>query len=456
MTTYTTLIRFTLIPFVLLTHASAEERPAKPNIVLILTDDQGWSQRSGLMDPENPETGSNYLHTPAMDRIAEEGMRFTGGYSPAPLCTPTRRSILCGTSAARSGSEFASEWVPADHLTLPRALKQANPAYSCAHFGKWGEKMISSPQECGYDVSDGHTGNVTGGMADKMRPAHLVKDPKRTGSVTDRSIEFIRQQTKAGKPFYAQVSYYAVHLRTELLQTSLNKYQKKGAPDRAYSQGWAGMLEELDNGIGRLLDELDALDISDNTYVVFTTDNGGRGTIPGGNPNSPPPNVPLSGANHSLLEGGIRVPLMVRGPSIKAGSVCRVPVAGYDFLPTFYELAGGKSNLSQELDGGSFVTLFSDPDNDRVKRPIDGLIFSRPRQGMAAIRTGKWKLLAEVNSNREIQSAKLFNVVKDIAEQNDLSKSQSDKAMQLQSRLSNYLETVPDPSPKMRRRKNTE
>ncbi len=456
MTTYTTLIRFTLIPFVLLTHASAEERPAKPNIVLILTDDQGWSQRSGLMDPENPETGSNYLHTPAMDRIAEEGMRFTGGYSPAPLCTPTRRSILCGTSAARSGSEFASEWVPADHLTLPRALKQANPAYSCAHFGKWGEKMISSPQECGYDVSDGHTGNVTGGMADKMRPAHLVKDPKRTGSVTDRSIEFIRQQTKAGKPFYAQVSYYAVHLRTELLQTSLNKYQKKGAPDRAYSQGWAGMLEELDNGIGRLLDELDALDISDNTYVVFTTDNGGRGTIPGGNPNSPPPNVPLSGAKHSLLEGGIRVPLMVRGPSIKAGSVCRVPVAGYDFLPTFYELAGGKSNLSQELDGGSFVTLFSDPDNDRVKRPIDGLIFSRPRQGMAAIRTGKWKLLAEVNSNREIQSAKLFNVVKDIAEQNDLSKSQSDKAMQLQSRLSNYLETVPDPSPKMRRRKNTE
>ena len=436
--------------------AAVQTNADSPNIILILTDDQGWSQRSGLMDPENPETGSNYLHTPAMDRIAEEGMRFTGGYSPAPLCTPTRRSILCGTSAARSGSEFASEWVPADHLTLPRALKQANPAYSCAHFGKWGEKMISSPEECGYDMSDGHTGNVTGGMADKMRPAHLVKDPKRTGSVTDRSIEFIRQQTKAGKPFYAQVSYYAVHLRTELLQTSLNKYQKKGAPDRAYSQGWAGMLEELDNGIGRLLDELDTLDISDNTYVVFTTDNGGRGTIPGGNPNSPPPNVPLSGAKHSLLEGGIRVPLMVRGPSIKAGSVCRVPVAGYDFLPTFYELAGGKSNLSQELDGGSFVTLFSDPGNDRVKRPIDGLIFSRPRQGMAAIRTGTWKLLAEVNSNREIQSAKLFNVVKDIAEQNDLSKSQSDKAMQLQSRLKTYLKTVPDPSPKMRRRKNTE
>ena len=92
-----------------------------------------------------------------------------------------------------------------------------------------------------------------------MQPAHIVEDPKRTGSVTDRSIEIIRKQTKAGKPFYTQVSYYAVHLRTELLQTSLDKYQNKGARDRAYSQGWAGMLEELDSGIGRLLDELDAL-----------------------------------------------------------------------------------------------------------------------------------------------------------------------------------------------------
>ena len=424
-----------------------------PNIILILTDDQGWSQRSGLMDPDNPQTGSSYLHTPAMDRIAKEGMRFTGGYSPAPLCTPTRRSILCGTSAARSGTEFASKWVPADHMTLPRALKLANPKYQCAHFGKWGEKMISSPEECGYDVSDGHTGNVTGGMENKMQPAHIVEDPKRTGSVTDRTIKFIQKQTKAGKPFYAQVSYYAVHLRTELRQASLEKYQKKGAPDRAYSQGWAGMLEELDRGIGRLLDELDTLGISDKTYVVFTTDNGGRGTVPGGNTKSPAPNVPLSGAKHSLLEGGIRVPLIVRGPSIKAGSVCRVPVAGYDFLPTFYALAGGKDDLSKELDGGSFVPLFSDPETDSVKRPIDGLIFSRPRQRMAAIRAGKWKLLAEVNAKREIQSSKLFNVVEDIAEKNDLFTTQADKAKQLQARLKTYLETVVDPSPSAKQRK---
>ena len=314
--------------------------------------------------------------------------------------------------------------------------------------------MISSPEECGYDVSDGHTGNVTGGMENKMQPAHIVEDPKRTGSVTDRTIKFIQKQTKAGKPFYAQVSYYAVHLRTELRQASLEKYQKKGAPDRAYSQGWAGMLEELDRGIGRLLDELDTLGISENTYVVFTTDNGGRGIVPGGNPKSPAPNVPLSGAKHSLLEGGIRVPLIVRGPSIKAGSVCRVPVVGYDFLPTFYALAGGKDDLPKELDGGSFVPLFSDPETDSVKRPIDGLIFSRPRQRMAAIRAGKWKLLAKINAKREIQSSKLFNVVEDIAEKNDLFTTQADKAKQLQARLKTYLETVVDPSPTAKQRKN--
>ena len=131
-------------------------------------------------------------------------------------------------------------------------------------------------------------------------------------------------------------------------------------------------------------------------------------------------------------------------------------MAGYDFLPTFYELAGGKGKLSKELDGGSFVSLLSNPETDSVKRPIDGLIFSRPRQGIAVIRSGKWKLQAEVNAKREIQSARLFNVVDDIAEKFDLSTKQADKARQLHTRLKTYLETVVDPSPTMKRRKRTD
>ena len=183
---------------VLLLQSIAVRAESPPNILLILTDDHGWSQLSALMDPRVPESRSSYLETPNMNRILSEGMRFTSGYSPAPLCTPTRRSILCGTSTARSGTEFASSWVPADHMTIPKALRRANPDYRCAHFGKWGEKMISTPEQCGYHASDGMTGNATGGMPNTLGvkgghdagPPHFIdnEDPKRTRTMTDRAI----------------------------------------------------------------------------------------------------------------------------------------------------------------------------------------------------------------------------------------------------------------------------
>ncbi|MGI9447002.1 MAG: sulfatase-like hydrolase/transferase, partial [Pirellulales bacterium] len=155
-----------LISLALLSSNAHAEKP--PNILLILTDDHGWSQLSQPMDPRVSESRSEYLETPNMNRIMNEGMRFTSGYSPAPLCTPTRRSILCGTTTARSGTEFRSPWVPADHMTIPKALNRANPDYRCAHFGKWGEQMISTPEECGYHASDGMTGNGTGGMPNTL------------------------------------------------------------------------------------------------------------------------------------------------------------------------------------------------------------------------------------------------------------------------------------------------
>lgn len=168
------------LPLFFTTSLLANER--SPNIVLILTDDQGWSQVSKPMDPRIAESCSSYLETPNIDRLACEGLRFTNGYAPAPPCTPTRRSILCGTSAARSGTEFKSKWVPSEHMTIPKALKQASSRYRCTHFGKWGENMIPTPQECAYDAGDGMTGNVTGGMpkslgvaSGKMRGSQLYR-----------------------------------------------------------------------------------------------------------------------------------------------------------------------------------------------------------------------------------------------------------------------------------------
>ena len=428
----------------------AAEKP--PNIVLILTDDQGWSQVSEPMDPRVPESRSAYLETPNMTRLAREGMRFTSGYSPAPLCTPTRRSILCGTSAARSGTEFKSRWAPAEHMTIPRALKRANPDYRCAHFGKWGEEMISTPEQCGYDASDGMTGNVTGGMPRSLGiasgrhedgPPHFIddEDPKRTGTVTERAVAFMRDQADEERPFYVQVSYYAVHLSVVCRQETLDKYQRKGQPDRGYSQAWAAMLEELDAGVGRLLAALEELAVADNTYVFFTADNGGRGTVPGGT--DLPTNMPLSGAKHSLYEGGIRVPFLARGPGIEPGSVCHTPVAGYDFLPTFHDLAGGKGPLTDEVDGVSFRALLTDPWATLIDRPHNALFFHRPGRRFSAIRQGDYKLMLFWTPDGAVHHRELYHLDPDPREEGrNIVESKSAKADELQELLLAYLNSV--------------
>ena len=455
-----------------LSSAGAADSSSAPNIILILTDDHGWSQLSATMDPTRPDSRSTYLETPNMTRLMEGGVRFTSGYSPAPLCTPTRRSILCGTTAARSGSEFRSAWVPAEHMTIPRALKTANSGYRCAHFGKWGEQMISTPEECGYDASDGMTGNGTGGMPNTLGvkgghsdgPPHFIdnKDPKRTRSVTANTTEFIRTQAEAGNPFYVQASYYAQHLSVVCSEDTLEKYQAKGTPDRGYPEAWAAMLDELDKGIGEILDTLDSLEIANNTYVFFTADNGGRGTVPGGDPSRPATNAPLTGAKHSLFEGGIRVPFFARGPGIKAGSVCRAPVAGYDYLPTFYELAGGDdpAELSQEVDGASFRSALLNPDKATISRPGDALFFHRPGRRESAIRQGPWKLRLVWNNDGSVADSELYQVDPNPTEEgNEIAGDHPEKAAALRKQLLDYLravnaEVVEPKTPKKKRKGN--
>ena len=450
------------------TSASAE---TAPNILLILTDDHGWSQLSKPMDPEVPESMSEYLQTPNMSRLIAEGRRFTSGYSPAPLCTPTRRSILCGTSTARSGPEFKSSWVPADHLTIPRALKQANPNYRCAHFGKWGEQMISTPEECGYDASDGMTGNNTGGMPASLGvkgghadgPPHFIDndDPKRTNSVTTRAVDFMSEQRQDQKPFYVQVSYYAQHLSVVTSERTLAQWDAKGTPDRRYPPAWAAMMEELDQGVGRLLDAVDDLGIRDDTYVFFTADNGGRGSVPGGDGSLAETNAPLTGAKHSLYEGGIRVPFLVRGPGITAESVCRTPVVGYDFLPTFHALAGGKSSeLSDEIDGVSFAGLLGEAVDSALDRPQEAVFFHRPDRGFSAVRRANEKLMLFWNNDGTVKRRELYRVGRNPTESGrDQADKRPERADELQELLLSYLKLVnaskPKPRKKARRNQST-
>ncbi|MCX7012800.1 MAG: sulfatase [Candidatus Sumerlaeota bacterium] len=464
--------------------AASAYSSGRPNIIFILTDDQGWPETSFQMDPTVADSTCPYFETPNMARLAGQSMRFTSGYAPAPICTPTRRSIQCGMTPARErGTEFPSDhFVPAEHLTIPKALKTVDPDYRCAHFGKWGEQMLSTPEQVGYDVSDGETGNETGGgMGGKgadRRPVVAPEpkdDPKLIFSVTQRAMDFMERQVGAKHPFYMQVSYYAVHWQIQYRDATVEKYRKKGDPQRDAPLEFAAMLDDLDTGIGELLGKIDALGIADNTYIFFSADNGGQehdaknplyvkhlgvapkaaaaagtdgakedGTDnlaaapnPSGKPRLPDDH-PLRGAKQWLYEGGIRVPYVVRGPGIKAGALCGEPVVHYDLLPTFVDLAGGKGPLPDDLDGGSLRPLLENEGKGSVKRALPGLVFHRPARGYSAFRQGDYKLVV----NWATEKNELFDLSKDVGEENDLSAKMPEKTAEMYATLTDYLKKV--------------
>ncbi len=378
------------------------------------------------------------------------------------LCT--RRCVLCGTSAPRSSGEFDSTWIPSEHMTIPKALKQIDPAYRCAHFGKWGEGMISTPEECGYDASDGQTGNHSCGTYEdygyktkRGLPPHLIddKDAKLTHSLTERALGFMREQVRTRNPFYVQVSYYAVHNPIVCSQAKLIKYERKGKPDRTYPQAFAAMLDELDQSIGVLLDELERLEVADNTYVVYMGDNGGKPWRC--EEQRPTSNYPLSGCKQYLMEGGIRVPFIVRGSSVRRGIQCNVPVVGYDLLPTFCDLAGGDTRLLPEyIDGGSLRKLFSDPAGGRVSRKFDGLVFHRRvwKFRSSAMRRGKHKIVLRLSPEGTVEKRELYDLSDSpVDNKRDISKHYPEITDQLQSEFMSYLKSVKARMPRAPRKK---
>jgi len=221
-------------------------QPKQPNFILILTDDQGWNGTSLLMDERIPGSRSDYYETPSMERLAREGMRFSNGYAPAPLCTPTRRSIQFGMTPARQrGTQFQSDFDPISHLSISQMLKSIDPDYAAAHFGKWGSRMSASPEEIGYDESDGETTNGIGGMSrdyDIRRTKLFEKeDPKLISAITGRAVDFMQRMKEADRPFYVQISHYAVHLDMQATKGSYEKYSQKPCGKFHSVPGFAAM-----------------------------------------------------------------------------------------------------------------------------------------------------------------------------------------------------------------------
>jgi len=422
---------------------NAQAATSSPNFILILTDDQSWVGTSALMDPENPETKSDYFQTPNIERLMESGMRFTQGYAPAPLCCPTRRSIQVGQSPARHLMQKDQDAWPAQYrkqLNIPRMLKAADPRYQTAHFGKWDHRYdYITPEDQGYDASDGYTGNGTGGGKGSGGPA-AKDDPKLMDHITQQSISFMRKQAATQTPFFVQISHYAVHLDIFYRQETLEKTITWKPGRRHRMPEFAAMTYDVDHTIGQILDEVQRLGIADNTYIFFLSDNGGRNTMPGA-PDAPfVRNYPLRDGKTSMYEGGLRVPFAVVGPNIQRNSVSRVPVTGLDILPTLAELAGYNRPLPKNIDGGSMLSVLNNKGQGEVRRNNPFLIFHHAvsRAPETALRLGDLKLVKTWSENR----LELFDLSKDLSEAHDLSTTLPEQTQKLHTLMINYLESV--------------
>jgi arylsulfatase A-like enzyme len=465
--------------FILCAPASMATAADRPNLVLILVDDMPWYGTDVRMDPDLPGSAMAFRNMPNVQRLAEQGMTFQHAYSGAGMCAPSRCCLQTGMTAAHHLYSGNGGFGPKTDGNVRYTTKKADArlpllcpepqgnirfpsigdvlraaGYTTGHFGKW-HLYGGGPAKHGYDQSDGETDNKTFTPATDPKTGKKVStcdDPKLMFSITDRSITFIESAVRAHKPFYLQISHYATHAQYQSRPETLAKVEKdpvfqqaKNLPSKELETAelCAAMCEDLDTAVGLVLKKMDELDIANNTYVIFTSDNGYKAWNEG--------YEPLRGGKWWLWEGGIRVPMIVRGPSVPAGSRSSINVVNYDFLPTFADLAGATSHLPDEVDGTSFKPLlFGQPVSDSyINRP---LFFHYPHYRVSppasAIIAGQGKLLHYYEwPDKEF----LYNLKDDLGEKSNLATAQPEKAAQMAKQLMNQIKAVggyfPKPNP---------
>lgn len=455
-------IRTVLIALVLsCTFWSCEESPEeKPNIVFIFLDDLGWTD-VGYM-------GSEYYETPNIDRLAEGGMIFTNAYSNAANCAPTRASLLSGQYAPRHGVYTVanpargeskdrrliptenSRKISLDKITIAEALKPAG--YTSAAIGKW--NVGNSPQGQGFDIGVDRAG-FKGGHFDE-NGAYLAD------RLTNQGVEFITQNKD--KPFFLYLAHHAVHTPIQAKEELIKKYEGKTGVGAHKNPTYAAMIESVDESVGRINKTLEDLGLSENTILIFFSDNGGHGVYTD--------QKPLRGGKGMFYEGGIRVPMVAYWPGqIKGNTKSETPVISTDFYTTFLELTGAAQPGNYTLDGESIVPLFNgDKSIDREAiywhfpaylQAYNGLqddsrdraFRSRP---VSVIRKGDWKLLMfheewvldggreKLDTNNAVE---LYNLKDDIGESNNLVKTEFEKRDELLDQLLNWVDETNAPIP---------
>jgi arylsulfatase A-like enzyme len=444
---------------------------SQPNVVFILVDDLG------ARDLTNE--GSTFYETPNIDRIAKEGMKFTRGYASCQVCSHSRASILTGKyptnhgitqfiggpsgeahrSKGRHDSHLPPEYernLRASEITLAEAMRDAD--YHTFFAGKWhlGSKG-SWPTDHGFEINKGgfDAGGPRGGFFAPYQNPNLKSGPKGeslTIRLGQETANFIESQKDSKQPFLAYLSFYTVHAPIQTTEALYKKYRakaKKMGLDKAEERYlfdrrlnvrqvqdnpiYAGMMEQLDQSIGLVLAKLDELGIADNTIVCFTSDNGG---VSSGDAYATS-NLPLRGGKGRQWEGGIREPYYIKAPGVtKAASTTDVLASGIDWYPTLLDLCGIEIPQKQKVDGISLVsTLRQKP------TPARPLFWHYPHYGnqggepCSIIMEGDWKLIHYLETGHD----ELYNLDKDIGEQNDLFTKHPKLAKEMRARLDLWL-----------------
>jgi len=432
------------------TAAKVHQQLAKPNIILILADDQGWGATSVPMSAGLKESASDFIKTPNLERLAADAVVFSNGYASHPNCSPTRASIQTGKTPAllqmtdiidRNTGVFyeGNKLIPPQHInglpyeeiTIAELIKTKRPEYGTAHFGKW-HLGNGGPEKHGFDHSDGSTKNAEG-------DTKTDDNPKDIYGITNRSIAWMKEQVSQDKPFFVQLSHYATHLAIETKQATLNKVKQRASGKRHQSIKLAGMAEDLDEGIGMILDEVEKLNISDNTYIIYLADNGTFPTKDLENINGP-----IHGWKASVWEGGIRVPFMISGPGIKH-HYTTANVVSHDIYPTISEWLDIQ-DIPAGIEGGSLISQLKRPNGkDNISRKHDFMVFHFPHyqlnkgsQPASAIIKGNYKLIKLYEENKYL----LFNLQGNISETEELSERYPEKLNELKADLSSYLSSI--------------
>jgi arylsulfatase A len=429
--------------------ASAQK---KPNIILLLVDDMGWTDVGCY--------GSDFYQTPNIDKLARQGMKFTNAYSACTVCSPSRASILTGKYPARlhltdwidgHAKPYArllppqwTKFLPPAELTIAELLKKQG--YATASIGKWhlGDDIKYYPEHQGFDINI--AGTYQGQPPRYFSPYNIprlqngVPGELLTDRLTEEAVKFIRQ--KKDSLFFLYLPYYAVHTPLQAKEESVQAFKAKINP-AANQQNpvYAAMVKSVDESVGRIMALLQEQHLSQNTLVIFTSDNGGLVKGRGGQKNHITSNAPLRAGKGSSYEGGTRVPAIAVWPGrIRANAVSQVPVIGTDLFPTFAEVAGISLKGAGVIDGKSLVPVLTG------KKPLkrEALYWHYPHyhtegaRPHSAIRQGDWKLIHFYETGKN----ELYHLKTDIGETRELQDQEPRLAAQLYDKLLQWQKRV--------------